>query len=149
MITPMDVVSGVIVAILFSTLLFSKKLHYFASGLFLVLLGVLPILYDYGKISLDVYSFPIYHYAAIFLILFAGKDLLREGWREKQSMLRWPSLLLAVIMIASVTIPKLHNMGAISFALDYPPIVDHVLYIAAGLFLIVGIFTLLATKEEV
>ena len=80
-------------------------------------------------------------------IVFAGKDLFKEAFKEKDSKLKWPSFGLGILLLASVTIPQLHKAEIIDFWFAYPPFVDYALYILAGVFLIVGAFTLLASNE--
>ena len=140
-----QVISIVVVCILFGTLLLAKKKHYIIAGLFLISLGVLPLLFDFGISSFDITAYPVYGYAAVFLIIFAGKDLFTQAFKEKESKLKWPSFGLAIFLLASVVIPELHGAGVVDFVLEYPPLVDYALYITGGVFLIVGSFTLLRT----
>jgi len=142
-----NIISGVIVVLVFSTLMFPKKIHYLTSGLMLISLGALQILNNMGYIGLDITRFPVFNYAAIFLITFAGKDLLKEGFKEKQSALKYPSMILAVVIVALTYWPSLKNAGVVSFSLTYPPIFDSILLIVSGVFLIIGVFTLLSGSE--
>ncbi|MBU0615813.1 MAG: hypothetical protein KJ601_07005 [Nanoarchaeota archaeon] len=139
--------SVVVVILIFATLLLSKKLHYFVAGLTLIAIGSLGYMYENGMTTFNIDSLPVLNFAAYFFVLFAGKDLLIEGFKEKENPMKWPSLILAIVLILFTTVNTLHKMSVIDIYLDYPPIVSHVIYIISGLFLIIGIFTLLATSE--
>jgi hypothetical protein len=102
--------------------LLAKKKHYVISGLFLISLGLLPLLQDLEVISFDITAYPVYGYAAVFLIIFAGKDLFKEAFKEKDSKLKWPSFAIGTLLISSVTIPQLHRAEIIDFLLAYPPL---------------------------
>ena len=124
------------------------KFHYAFGGLILIAIGVLTILFELGITSLDANEFPIVRFAIYLLIAFAAKDLLVEGFKEKESSLKYPSIILAIILIIITTIPILNEYDFTSFVIpEYSPIIDGVLYTISGLFLFIGTFTLLATKE--
>jgi len=124
-----------------------KKIHYFFSGSTLIALGILPILYDMEVIGLDITLYPIFNFAAYFFVVLAAKDLFKESFKEKESTLKWPSLILAISLLVLTTIPTLNKMHVIEFVLNYPKIIDHILYLVCGLFLIISIFTLLSTEN--
>lgn len=130
------------------TMLINKKLHYFTSGLTLITIGVLPILHNAGIMEFDLGQFPILNFVVYFLVVLAGKDLLKEGFKEKSSSMKIPSIVLGAFLIIMNTIPTLNTFEVIEWTLPaYPPIIDHIIYIVSGIFLIIGIFTILATKE--
>lgn len=143
-----QIISIFIVILLFLSLLLSKKIHYFIAGLLLIFLGSAPYLYEYSIIPFNIMDFPVFNFTAYFFIVFASKDLFKEGFKEKESALKWPSLILAIVLIVLTTIPTLNKLQVIDFVLEYPPVVDHVIYIVSGLFLLIGIFTIIATKED-
>ena len=110
-------------------------------------MGALPFLHGYEMIDFDITKYPVFNYVAYFFIVLAGKDLLKEGFKEGESPLKLPSIILAIALITLTTISTLNRMGVIKFALDYPPAIDWVLYIVCGLFLIIGIFILFSEGE--
>ncbi|MBU0461074.1 MAG: hypothetical protein KJ574_00650 [Nanoarchaeota archaeon] len=131
---------GVVIG-LFALHIFSKKIHYFVGGLILAGMGVLELLFGFGVVSLDINEYPVVHFAVYFMVVFAGKDLLKEGFHEGQPYLRYPSIILALILIIITTIPTLNTFGVISYVLpEYPHILDMVLYILSGIFLLIGTF---------
>ncbi|MBW2992000.1 hypothetical protein KY345_02160 [Candidatus Woesearchaeota archaeon] len=142
-----NIISMSVVALLFLSLLLPKKIHYFASGLTLISLGALPLLYDLKFIGINIAEYPVINYAAYFLVVLAAKDLLIEGFKEKESPLRIPSIILALTLLLLTSLPTLNKLRAIDFVLEYPPLIDQILYMLCGLFLIIGIFTILKRKE--
>jgi len=143
-----QVISLIVVILLFLSMLLTKKAHYAISGLTLISLGLFPLLYNNYIIPLDITRYPVINFAAYFLVIFASRDLFKEGMKEKQSLLKVPSIVFAGTLIILTTIPTLYNMQVISFNLpEYAPMINQVIYIASGLFLLIGIFTLLKSKE--
>lgn len=142
-----NILSIIIVILLFLSLLLPKKIHYFVSGLTLMSLGGLPLLYDLGIVKINITEYPVINYAAYFLVVLASKDLLVEGFKEKQSPLRIPSIVLALTLLLLTSLPTLNKLEVIDFVLKYPPLIDQILYIICGIFLIIGIFTILKNKE--
>jgi len=143
----LHIVSIVVVILLILSMFLTKRVHYFFSGTVLLILGILPILREYGVIGIDINEFPIVNFVIYFLILLAGKDLLKEGIKEEREILKYPSIILGVVLIALTTIPTLNKLHVIEFVLEYPPIVDSVLYIISGIFLIIGVFTIFARAD--
>ena len=138
-----QVISIAIVIILFLSLAFSRKLHYFMGGLTLIVLGAMPILYDYKIIGIDINDYPVLNFAVYFTVVFAAKDLFKESMREKGGVIRWLSLIMAILLIVVSTLPTLYMMDVVSFNLpDFSSIIYNIMYIIAGVFLLVGIFTL-------
>jgi hypothetical protein len=101
-----------------------------------------------GLIAFNVDEYPILHYAAYFFIAFAAKDLFKEAFKEKESILKIPSMIFAIFLLFFTAIPTLHKLGVIDFTLPQLPLINNIIYIVSGVFLIIGIFTLMATKEE-
>jgi hypothetical protein len=138
-----NIVSLLIVAVIFITLIFTKKLHFFISGLTLIALGVLPILYNAGIINIDVNAYPVLGFAAYFFVAVAAKDLFQEAYREKEKPLRMLTLVFAFGLLFFTAIPTLHKLHVIESFFDIPSLVYNVIYILSGIFLIIGIFTLI------
>lgn len=137
------ILSIILVILLFLSILLPKKIHYILSGVTLLVLGVLPVLHDHGIIGVDINQFPIANFVIYFLVVNAGKELFKEGF-EEQSKLKYPTMFLGVFLIIFTTIPTLNKLGVTEFVMPaYPKIIDSVLYIVCGVFLIVGAFTLL------
>lgn len=142
-----QIISLVIVALLFASMLLTKKLHYVISGLALIAFGTIPILFELYIINLDITAFPIFNYSAYFFVVFAGKDLFKEAFKEKESKMKYPTMILAIVLITITTIPTLHKMGVTQFAFEYPELINHIIYIVSGIFLILGAFTMLRTED--
>ncbi|MGM5484519.1 MAG: hypothetical protein ACQEP1_01455 [Nanobdellota archaeon] len=138
-----QMISVGVVLFLFALHIFSKKVHYFVGGLILMGLGVLKYLVARNYFHFQLWKFPVIEFALWFLAVFAGKDLLKEGFSEDSKVLKWPSIIIALTIIVLTTVPTLNSMGIIEFALpSYPPIIDHVIYVLTGIFLLIGTFTL-------
>ena len=140
-------VSLLVIFVLILTNMLTKKLHYFVGGVMLITLGTVPLLYENYVIDFHATQYKIFHYAAYALIGFATHDLFSEGLKEKTSSLKYPTLVFASVFLIVKFIELLHSLDIIPFKVNYPPVVDHIIYIVAGVLLLVGIFTLLATKE--
>lgn len=144
-----SIVTILVVIALFVPMLFSRRLHYALGGIILLAIGTLTILFESGKTGFDVGEYPILHYAVYFFIVLAGKDLLKEGFKEKESVLKYPSIVLGIVLVVLTTIPTLNKLHVIDWAIPkYSPIIDGILYIVSGVFLLVGIFTLFAEHKE-
>ncbi|MCK5107562.1 MAG: hypothetical protein KAQ83_02450 [Nanoarchaeota archaeon] len=137
----------VIVILLFLTMVIKKKVHYAVSGLTLILIGLLPILYNNGIIGFNFEEFGIIKYIAYFFVLFAARDLFKEGFQEENIKLKIPTMLFAIALLIFTTIPTLNSMDILIIALPkYPEIVNNIIYMISGVFLIFGMFALV--KEE-
>jgi 4-amino-4-deoxy-L-arabinose transferase-like glycosyltransferase len=140
----MILIYAVVIFLLFLTMVMKKKVHYAISGLMLILLGVLPILYNNRIIDFNIESFSIMKFIAYFFVLFAARDLFKEGFQEENIKLKIPTMLFAIALLIFTTIPTLNNMNVLVIDLpNYPPMVDYVIYIISGIFLIFGMFTLI------
>ena len=143
-----QIVSVVIVLIMFAAMIFSKRLHYFIGGVILIAVGVVTILFEVGVLKIDLTKFAIVNFAVYSMIVFAGKDLIKEGFKENESVLKWPSIIMGFLLIAMTTLPTLTKLKVIDWALPkYPPVIDAGIYITAGVLLIIGVFTLLSNAE--
>ena len=132
-----------IIVLLFLTMVLHKKIHYAISGTFLLALGILPLLYNARIINFNIESFGIMRFIAYFFVIFAAKDLFKEGFQEENIKLKIPTLLFAIFLLIFTTIPTLNNMNILIIDIPkYPDIINHVIYIISGLFLLIGIFTL-------
>jgi hypothetical protein len=144
-----QIISVVVVIGMFALMVISKKLHYIVGGLVLIGVGIITLLFEMGRIDIDLGEFPIVNFAVYFMIVFAGKDLLKEGFKEKDSPLKWPSIILAIVLIVITTLPTLKKMKVIDWALpEYPPLIDAIIYMVSGVFLLIGLFTILATADD-
>jgi NhaP-type Na+/H+ or K+/H+ antiporter len=140
----LQIISIIIVIILFSLNIFSKRLHYIVSGLLLISIGVIDILFNQHYIDLDIHDYPIVAFALYFILFFAGKDLLVEAFKEENKTLKYTTLILSILIIVITTIPTLNSKGVIDFNLPiYPRIIDQIIYIISGIFLLIGTFVLL------
>jgi hypothetical protein len=143
----LNIISAIIVIGLFVIHIFSKKVHYFISGISLILIGLLDILFIYYIIDFDINTLPAIAFALYFILFFAGKDLFVESIKEDNNSLKYFTLIIAILIILLTTIPTLSKFGVINFNLpDYPNIVDSIINIVAGITLIIGTFILLHDK---
>lgn len=138
----------VVVVVLFLSLLMTKKIHYFVSGLILIGFGTLIILNDLYIVDFDLSQMPILSFIAVFFIGIGIKDLFKESIKEKESKLKYPTLVFAGLVLIVTTIPILSKMEVIDFHFEIPLIINAIIYIISGIFLWIGIFTLLKTNES-
>jgi hypothetical protein len=137
-----------VVIFIFVLMIVWKRMHYVISGVTLSAVGILTFLLHFGKIKFDVGDYPILIFALYFYIAFAGKDLIKEGFKEKESKLKYPSIILGIILVLINIVPTLHKLHVIDWVLPQNLILDATIYTVSGLFLIIGAFTILATKED-
>ena len=136
-----------IIALLFLTMVINKKVHYAISGTFLLALGILPILYNNGIINFNITEFSIMRFIAYFFVIFAAKDLFKEGFQEENLKLKIPTMLFAIFLLIFTTIPTLNNMNILIIDMPtYPDILNYIIYIISGLFLLIGIFALVGDE---
>tara|TARA_Y100000310_G_scaffold345465_1_gene465289 strand:- start:7467 stop:7940 length:474 start_codon:yes stop_codon:yes gene_type:complete len=142
-----------IVAIIFLLLLLilPKKIGYALAGITLIILGLIPLFDALGYISFTMQDYPILDFMIYFIVVIAGKDLFKEGFKEGSntgtknlsSYIKWPSIFLGLFLIAFTSIPKLYKYHVISWTIpNYPPIFDVAVYVISGFFLIIGVFTI-------
>jgi hypothetical protein len=133
-------VSLIIVAALFLTMVIPKMVRYIVNGLALLSIGVLTLLFNYGYIQFNIGNYPIFNYAVFFLTVFAGKRLLKDGFVSQEKHIKFPSIIFGISIIVITTVPTLHKLGVIDFVLTYPSVINHFLYVIAGIVLIIGAF---------
>ena len=143
-----DIVTTVTLVVLLLLLVLPKKVHYTMSGIILIFLGLLPFLYEYQYITFDYTQYPVLDFVIYFIFVIAGKDLFKEGIEEdKSNFLKYPSIVLGLFLIVFTSIPKLYKLHVIPFTLpEYPFILDSILYIVCGVFLLIGVVTLFGKK---
>ncbi len=141
----MDLVTVGALLFLLLLMVLPKKVHYAMSGVILIVLGVLPFLVVGGIEVIDVSEYPITRFVLYFIIVIAGKDLFKEGFEEdSKNILKYPSMILGIGLIVFSSIPTLYKFQVIPWTLPiYDPLIDSILYIVSGIFLLIGIFTLL------
>ena len=147
-ITLVGVVTVVAVVMLLLLLLLPKKIHYFLSGVVLLALGTLPVLFDYGFISFDYRQFPVLDFVTYFIVVIAGKDLFKEGIEEDtKNILKYPSIVLGLVLIAYISVPKLYKLKAIPWTFpEQMYFVEIGLLLISGIILIIGAVTILGKK---
>lgn len=140
----LTIISYLVVLGLFASILLPEKTHYTVTGFILIALGVLPLLFSKGLLPFDPNQFPVVNFAVYFVTVLAGKDLFRAGFEEDQNKLRWPTMLLGIFLILFTSVPTLHKMEVIGWDFPvWPQMIDNVIYMVAGVFLIISAFTLL------
>ena len=132
---------GVVIALVL-LLLLPRRVQYIINGLILLFFGTLPLLSHFGLVPFDIYMvFPVAHYILYYTVIIAGKELFKEGIREKGPILQITSIMLGATIIILTSLPVLYKYDAISFE---PPqldlIVDLIIYIFAGFLLVIGVF---------
>jgi hypothetical protein len=136
-----------IVVLVTLSLVFTKKIHYFVCGFFLIGLGIVSLLSTFGMIDFNPKDFPVMNLGAYFFVLYASKDMFMEAFKEQESKLKWPTMIFAAVLIILQTIPTLYSFEVLPFNLEFDDWVYNILYIISGIFLIIGIFTLLKSEE--
>jgi len=130
------------------SIVINKKINYFLSGILIFLIGLLPFLSNSELINFNIGLYPIFNFAAYFIIVFAARDFLSEGFKEKWSFMKYPVLIMGLLLYILTTIPTLYAMNIISFEIPvYPEMFNNVLYLICGLFLMISDFTVLATND--
>ena len=137
-----SIISFAVVILLLFTLVLTKKLHYAVSGLTLISIGSLPMLYAAGLTGIDIGSFPILRFAAYFFLAIAARDLFREAFREKGSVLKWPTFFFAFLVLMVLAIPTMKGFGVEVPLPELPELMYNIIYVISGVLLIAGIFTM-------
>jgi hypothetical protein len=133
-------------------LVLPKKISYALSGVILIVLGIIPLFDALNYINLDLNNYPVLDFVIYFIIIIAGKDLFKEGVKESSgkgvsngisTYLKYPSIFLGLLLMVITSIPKLYKFHVISWTIPtYPLILDVILYVVSGIFLIIGVFTI-------
>jgi len=135
-----NIVSIIVIAVLISTALLPKKLNYAVNGCILLLLGLIPILFELEVIPFTFGEAGIIKYTVTVVVMFSAKTLIVEAVKEEHA-LRWITLSMGVLLVILSIVPSLHALGALTFTIpNYPPMVNNIMYVVASLFLFVGIF---------
>ncbi|MBN1544971.1 hypothetical protein JW898_05940 [Candidatus Woesearchaeota archaeon] len=135
-----NTVTIIVLAILIGTFALPKKIRYAVHALFLLSLGLLPILYALDVIGFTFGEAGIIKYMVSVVVVFTARSLIVEGVNEEGPM-RWASIIAGVVIIMLVSVPALHSMGALTFTIPkYPALIDHILYVIASVLVILGIF---------
>jgi len=136
-----------IVAAFIITLLLPKRWKFLTNGIMLFVLGLLPLLYILGSISFNLVDIPIFQYLIMIIVIWDGRELIVEGFKEGVEVLRWASIIFGIVLIVIGTIPLLFNLGAISFNLPkIPDIILFSIYMISGILLAIGSFVF--SKDE-
>ena len=136
-----DILSLLVLLLFTATLLLPRRVTFFCNGCMLCVLGFSAILHNYGHSLFDPFIIPAFSYLIILIGVFGGRELLIEGFRERNTLLRSSSLLFGSLLVIIITIPQMHHLGALSFTLPFlPPIVLYVVHAVGGFLLVVGSF---------
>ncbi|MBW2971779.1 hypothetical protein KY359_01965 [Candidatus Woesearchaeota archaeon] len=135
-----NIVTVVVLALLVSTGLMPKKPKYAVNAGILLLMGLIPILYALRVLPFTFGEAGIIKYVVAVVAVYAGQNLISEGIKEEHA-LRWISVVFGILIILLAVVPSLYQLGALTFTFpEYPPLVNHIMYVLAGLLLITGIF---------
>ncbi len=127
-----------IVILVVSTLLLPRMIRHLVHSIILIAFGIIPILHSYKMIGFNIPSWPIVGYALTVIIILSGRTLIVDGFKEENRALKFLTIAAGFVIILVVTIPTLYNLGAITFNLTYPPIINNILYMSAGVLLLIG-----------
>lgn len=125
----------VVMGTLLLLLLLDDWLESIIYGLIVIIIGTLPIFYSYNFIGFNIDDYPIFRYAILYISFTIYEELFKAGITEV-GPLKYPEMIVSFILIATTLIPDLYSSGVINFYLDYPKIVDSILYIIAGILMI-------------
>ena len=118
-----------------------EKPRRFFWGGFLLVLGLLPVLYVQGVIAFDIYSYPLTSFVAVYSVMLVGGVLFVEGIKEQNIALKILSIFIGFVIIILTCVPWAAEYGATSIQLpEYAPIINFAIYIAAGIITIIGAF---------
>ncbi|MBW2964544.1 hypothetical protein KY363_03720 [Candidatus Woesearchaeota archaeon] len=135
-----NAVTLVAVLILVGTFFLPKKVRYAVHGLILLLLGIIPILYQFNVVGFTFGEAGIWKYLIAVVVIFTARSLIMEGVKEESSF-KWVSIIFGIIVVILVTIPALNKVEALTFTIpEYPAIIDHIIYVIAAILLFVGLF---------
>jgi hypothetical protein len=130
----------VAIFIIIFTLILPRMWKYFTTGLLVLSLGMLPLLYDYNFINLNLTDSGLFKYLIIALGLLAGRELVVEGIKEENKILKAISIIFGLVLVCITSIPSLYQLGAITFTIMVEDFVLYILYILSGLLLAMGSF---------
>lgn len=135
-----NIVTIVILLILVGTFALPKKIRYGVHAIFLLFLGIIPLLYSLQIISFTFGDAGIIKYVVAVVVVFTGRSLIAEGVKE-EGKLRWVSIISGIIVIILAVTPRLYELGALTFTIpEYPELIDNIVYIVAAILLTMGIF---------
>ncbi len=135
-----NIVTIVILIILVGTFALPKKIRYAVHALFLLVLGLIPLLFSLEVIGFTFGEAGIIKYVVAVVVVFTARSLIMEGVKEEGS-LRWVSIIAGIIIIILSVTPSLYQLGALTFTIpSYPPLIDQIVYIIAAILLTLGIF---------
>lgn len=147
--TVIQLLSIVVVVIVLSFFWKSKNLHFLFGGLMLIVLGFMLIQFEIFSVDFDWKRLPVVYFGLYLLIAFAGKDLLVEGFKQTKSALKYQSLGLGSLLVLMGVVPVLSRYEILSFVIpNYNIIVDGIIYVLGGLFLLFGKFILTVTNKK-
>ena len=142
-------ITVIVLSYLLVSIVINKQFNYLFSGILIIFLGIFPFVRDSGMIGFDITLYPVFNFAAYFIVVFAARDFVSEGFKESSfNNLKWPIFFVGFCLLIFTTIPTLYSMNVLSFNLPvYPQIFNNIIYIICGIFLIITDFIVLATKD--
>ncbi|MFT4297982.1 MAG: hypothetical protein ACMXX5_02210 [Candidatus Woesearchaeota archaeon] len=120
---------------------------YFTHGLFLLGMGLIPFLYNYNIIEANLTDTGLFQYLVIAWGLLAGRELVTEGIKEHNKIMKFSSIMLGIALVAITSIPSLYQLNAITFTIGIPDIALYILYIISGFMLAMGSFVFAREKD--
>jgi len=137
-----NILAIAVALVLVATLLLPKMARHIVHSLLLLTFGVIPLLHQLEVIGFGLPDWPILQYAITVIVILSGRTLVIDGFREENKALKFSTMIAGIIIVLMVTIPTLQRIGAITFEVNYPAIVNYIFYVIAGLLLFIGSFVL-------
>jgi len=125
--------------LLLLTFFLAQRLQYIFHAVFLLAMGLAPLLYYLGFVSLNIRDLIALKYIITLVIVMSGRELIRHGMKERQKGLKQISIVMGIAIIVATAIPALATFGSITFRFpEYPFVIDSILYIAGAAMLAIG-----------
>jgi len=141
MVLPSDIIALAAVIGLVLIEIIPEKPQRIMWGIMLLILGLVPVIFMMNWIAIDIFSYPLTGFVAMFIAIVAGEMLFTEGLKEANIALKILSTVMGLIIIIVTSIPWLADFNAISFQLPpYSPVIDFSIYLIAGILTIIGGF---------
>jgi hypothetical protein len=125
-----------------ATFVLPKFARHLVHSLFLIGLGLIPVLYELYVIDFQIPDFAIITYVVTAIIMLTGGTLLKDGFHEGGTF-GYTAMVFGIIIMLNVLIPTMYKINAITFDVpSYPPIINSVLYLVSGIMLLISTFIL-------
>lgn len=120
-----------------------RSLSSLIAGIFLIVLGFIPLLHNWGALPFGLPNFlsSFIGIIATYLIAAGGFYLLIDGFLQWGNPFAWVTFAVALVVLAIGLIPILHAFGTLSFTIPFfTPTFYSIVFTVEGLFLFIGAF---------